>query len=62
LIAESQLSLSRILFLAEPGEFTLDNHVDMIENWICIEDDKEIINATCDDEIEALESIANVGY
>jgi DDE superfamily endonuclease/Tc5 transposase DNA-binding domain len=47
-------------FVAEPGEFTPDNYVDMIDNWICIEDEKEVINAICDDEIEALESIANV--
>jgi hypothetical protein len=35
-----------------------ENYNEMIHNWICIEDEEEVMNAACNQEIEELESIA----
>jgi hypothetical protein len=45
-------------FVAEADEFSDENYNDMIDNWICIEDEDEIVNAICEDEMEELESNA----
>jgi DDE superfamily endonuclease/Tc5 transposase DNA-binding domain len=43
-------------FVADIEQFTAEDYNDMIENWICIEDEEEVINAVCEDELEELES------
>jgi hypothetical protein len=45
-------------FVAQPEEFTAHDYNAMIDNWICIEDAEEVMNAICEEEIEALESDA----
>jgi hypothetical protein len=43
-------------FVDEADQFTPEDYTNMIESWICIEDEDEVVNAICEDEIEMLES------
>jgi hypothetical protein len=47
-------------FVAEQEQFTEEDYNCMIENWICVEDELEVINAVCEDEIEELERNTNL--
>jgi hypothetical protein len=47
-------------FVAETDQFTPEEYNNMIENWINIEDEEEVINAICEEEIEMLESSAEL--
>jgi hypothetical protein len=40
----------------EVDHFTNEDYNGMIDNWICIEDEDEVMNAICEDEIEEMES------
>jgi hypothetical protein len=45
--------------VAEADQLSEENYNDdLIDNWICIEDEDEIVNAICEDEMEELESNA----
>ena len=45
-------------FVSEADQYTAENYNEMIHNWICIEDEEEVMNAVCNQEIEELESNA----
>ena len=38
-------------------QFTEEDYKIMIENWISIEDDQEVLDAICEEEMEELENI-----
>jgi hypothetical protein len=46
-------------FVDEPEQYTPAEYNNMIESWINIEDEDEVVNAICDDEIEMLEADSN---
>jgi DDE superfamily endonuclease/Tc5 transposase DNA-binding domain len=43
-------------FLSEIEVFSTQDYNDMIDSWICIEDDEEVMNAVLEEELEELES------
>ena len=43
-------------FVSEDEQFTEKDYRDMIDIWICIEDEKEVIDAICEEEMEELET------
>jgi hypothetical protein len=45
-------------FVSEHDKFTETDYKNMIENWVCVEDDPDVIDAICDEELENLESTA----
>ena len=45
-------------FVAEAEQFSDNDYNGMIDSWICIEDEKEVLDAICEEEIEGLESDA----
>jgi hypothetical protein len=45
-------------FVSEVEKFTEADYNGMIDSWICIEDDKEVMTAVLDEELEELESNA----
>ncbi len=40
--------------MAEPNQFSEENYYAMVDSWICIEDETEVLNYVCEDEIEEL--------
>ena len=46
-------------FVLEDERFTEKDYRDMIDMWICIEDEKELIDAICEEEMEELETNTN---
>ena len=42
-------------FVAVDGQFTEQDYQTMIDRWICIEDEKEVLDTMCEDKIEELE-------
>jgi DDE superfamily endonuclease/Tc5 transposase DNA-binding domain len=43
-------------FVADHENYTLANYNNMIDTWICIEDDPDVIDAICEDELEKMET------
>jgi len=41
-------------FVAEPNQFSEEDSYGMVDSWICIEDETEVLNAVCEDKIEEL--------
>jgi ferredoxin-NADP reductase len=52
----STASVFQESFVSEIEEFNKQDYNDMIDSWICVEDDVEVMNAVLDEELEELES------